>query len=431
MRDDEVNMRAFLVPLLAMTALAALSPQASAWQQDRFLVTFWCPPPATDEALSAVAAEGYNLTWAAPDKLDVVAKHGLKALVQDGLLDPTALDNPTRRADLDAMISKVKDHPAVEGYFITDEPGSGAFPGLGRLVAFIRERDPKHLAYINLFPTYANEEQLGVTADEAERQRVGIPLNFAGVGDYKKAILAYNEYLRQFVQVVKPELVSYDHYHFLKNNVDGGQYFLNLGLVREAAKSAGLPFLNIIQACTIEPSWRLVNKDELRWLVYTTIAYGGRGISYFLYWGPASYGGLYQEGVRMPLALDVAAINAELKTIGPEMMKLDSVGVYHTDPAPVGGVLIPSDSPVKIVNGGQFVLGLFSIAGKTDTFMIVNRDYRGNASAKVLLPESVRALKEFDRKSGSWKTYTSVTPGNPVTIGLDPGDGRLMKMVTR
>jgi 2-isopropylmalate synthase len=49
---------------------------------------------------------------------------------------------------------------------------------------------------------------------------------------------------------------------------------------------------NIIEASIIEPSWRLVNKNELRFLVYTTLAYGGRGISYFLYWGPKSYGGL-------------------------------------------------------------------------------------------------------------------------------------------
>ena len=48
----------------------------------------------------------------------------------------------------------------------------------------------------------------------------------------------------------------------------------------------------------------------MRWLVYTTLAYGGKGISYFLYWGPKAYGGLYQDGVRTPLALDVAALVA-------------------------------------------------------------------------------------------------------------------------
>jgi hypothetical protein len=74
----------------------------------------------------------------------------------------------------------------MEAYFITDEPGAGAFPGLGKLVAYLRERDPAHLAYINLFPTYANEQQLGVSADAGARAKVGLPDNFAGVGTERR-----------------------------------------------------------------------------------------------------------------------------------------------------------------------------------------------------------------------------------------------------
>jgi hypothetical protein len=87
---------------------------------------------------------------------------------------------------------------------------------------------------------------------------------------------------------------------------DGNQYFLNLALVRLAAIDAGKPFLNIIQASQIEKAWRVPNAAETRFLIFTTMAYGGRGISYFTYWGPKSYGGLYQDGARMPLADAVA-----------------------------------------------------------------------------------------------------------------------------
>ena len=62
----------------------------------------------------------------------------------------------------------------MEAYYITDEPGAAAFAGLGRLVAYLRERDPGHLAYINLFPTYANEQQLGITADSVKNRGQGI-----------------------------------------------------------------------------------------------------------------------------------------------------------------------------------------------------------------------------------------------------------------
>ena len=99
---------------------------------------------------------------------------------------------------------------------------------------------------------------------------------------------------------------------------------------------ANRPFLNIIQASIVEKVWRLPKINELRWLVFTTMAYGGRGISYFTYWGPESYGGLYQDGKKSPLAGQVAELNAEIEKFGPALMELDSIGAYHTEPLPLG-----------------------------------------------------------------------------------------------
>ena len=240
----------------AISLVAGAAEPAKGWTQKQFIITFWCPPPITDQALAAVAAEHYNLTWVPVEGLDVVAKHKLRAMLTSDLLNPATLDVAAKRAQLDALIEKVKKHPAMEAYYITDEPGAGAFAGLGKLVAYLRQRDPAHLAYINLFPSYANEAQLGVSADAAERARVGYPLNFAGVGASDKTVLAYRGYLKKFVNIVKPDLISYDHYHFMKKD-DGKQYFLNLALIRDAAIEAGKPFLNIIQASLVEKVWRL------------------------------------------------------------------------------------------------------------------------------------------------------------------------------
>jgi hypothetical protein len=338
------------------------------------------------------------------------------------------VDNPGQAAKLDALIKKVRDHPGLEGYFLTDEPGTGAFPGLGKLVAFIRERDPAHLSYINLYPTYASKEQLGVSADAAERAKVGIPSNYAGVGTNAETAAAYREHLRMYLEVVRPELISYDHYHFMESG-DGHQYFLNLELIREAAIGARLPFLNIIQAAHFDPSWRQVSKHDLRFLIYTTLAYGGRGISYFTYWGPKSYGGLYQDGARAPLALDVAALNGELKVLGPTMLKLNSTGVYHTDPLPTGGRAIPADAPVRITGGGEFVLGFFGDLGRTTAFMVVNRDYRKTAVAQIVLPAGVRGVQEFGRGSGKWRGYSADAERGRMVVELAPGDGRLFRLV--
>ncbi len=411
-----------------LVGLAAEPKSAAAWQQKQFLITFWCPPPATDEALAAVAAEHYNLTWVPVEGLDVAAKHGLRAMLTDALLNPAVLDDAAKRTQLDALIERVKQHPALEAYYITDEPGAGAFPALGRLVAYLRERDPAHLAYINLFPTYANEAQLGVSADAAERAKVGYPQNFAGVGASNKTVLAYQEHVRKFVEVVRPELISYDHYHFCQGH-DGKQYFLNLALIRLAAIEAKKPFLNIIQASIVEKVWRLPNAAEMRWLVYTTLAYGARGISYFTYWGPASYGGLYQDGKPAPLSRDVAALNAEISRLGPTLMELDSVGVYHTDPLPFGTEAIPAGAPVQVVGKGEFVLGLFGRSGRADSFMIVNRSYKDPAEAQLKISLPGRKLQELDRKTGKWADREVLGDDRTIKLKLEVADGRLLRVV--
>ncbi|MBE0536918.1 MAG: hypothetical protein IH624_14735 [Phycisphaerae bacterium] len=424
--------RKMTIPLIFTTMLwvqfacAGAQDNEACWKQDRFLITFWCPPPATDEALARVAAEHYNLTWVGEEGLDAAQRHGLRAMLTSGLLDPAALDDAGRRAQLDALIERVKGHAALEAYYIVDEPGAQAFAGLGRLVAYLRERDPKRLAYINLFPTYANEQQLGVTAAAAVRGREACPTHLAGVGPDNAVVLAYREHLLQFVDIVKPDLISYDHYHFFREG-DGPQYFLNMALIREAAMMSGKPWLNIIQASTLEKVWRLPNAAEMRWLVFTTMASGGRGISYFTYWGPEAYGGLYQDGKAAPLAAVVAGINAEIENFGPALVKLDSLGVYHTEPLPLGTEGVPADAPVQIVSEGEFVLGLFGRDERVSAFMVVNRSYSKTAEAVLKLKLGDGTLEELDRASGKWIKASAAGPDENVKVVLPPGDGRLFR----
>lgn len=398
----------YVPQILACLMLTAGTSKTDAkpWKQDRILITFWSAPPATDAALAVVAAEGYNLTWAPESGLDTVHKYGLKAMLQDSLLTPASLDVPDQRAKLDALIDRVKRHPALAAYFITDEPSAAAFPGLGRLTAYLREHDPAHYAYINLFPTYASNEQLGTKGD---------------------TVMAYQEHLRQFIEVVKPEILSYDHYHFFKTS-DGQQYFLNLGLIRQNSLKIGVPFVNIIQACTIEKTWRLPTADEVRWLVYTTLAYGGRGISYFLYSGPVAYGGLYQDGKKMPLADDVAVLNHEIAALSPALMRLESLGVYHTDPLPQGGEALPESSPVHFVGPGEFVLGLFGSKSKATAFMVVNRNYKQEAEAHLSTPPGTRRIEEYDRTTKRWSICPTLGADGILSVPLKPGDGRLFRL---
>jgi hypothetical protein len=53
-------------------------------------------------------------------------------------------------------------------------------------------------------------------------------------------------------------------------------------MIRRAAQDANVPFLNIVQACSWTPARRVPNGDEMRYLLYSTLAYGAQGISYYV-----------------------------------------------------------------------------------------------------------------------------------------------------
>ena len=258
------NACGFLVFVIAYGAYASSAEKnpGAKWKMGSPIVSYWAGPmPMTDAVALQMAEGGWNLVWCRESELDVAQRHGLRAQLHDALLRPATLDNPALRAKLDALITRVKRHPALYSYFLRDEPNATNFPALGRMVAYLRQRDPAHLAYINLFPTYASNRQLGNAGDK---------------------ITAYRAHLQQYLEIVHPDLISYDHYQFAKRG-DTPDYFLNLALIREAALGAGLPFLNIVQACTWSPSMRVPTPDEMRYLVYTSVAYGAQGISYYVY----------------------------------------------------------------------------------------------------------------------------------------------------
>lgn len=401
------------------------SQPAGAWRVGTPIATYWAGPgyggqPLVEAEARQVAEAGFNLAWATEKELDVAHKHKLRALLNDALIAPATLDDAGQRGKLDALIDRVKVHPAMYAYFITDEPAAGAFPALGKLVAYLRERDPAHMAYINLFPTYATNEQLGTQGD---------------------VVTAYREHLRQYIEVVKPALISWDHYQFAIEGRDNDQYFLNLALIRKASMDAGLPYLNIVQACTWAPeAMRSPGPDELRYLVYTTLAYGAQGISYFVYSYPPMYkpgtGQLVTpEGKTTDLYDAVKKLNPEFVAIASELQKLTSLAIYHAGMVPRGGEALPADcafrfepalpraehKPPAPIQG--LMIGLFGAsAGKPTHAVVVNLSYKEPATTKLV---ASGAMSLFDASAGKWGREAK----DGLELRLVRGGGALVRLV--
>ena len=395
--------------------------RADAWTVGSPIVTYYAGPgyhPSgpgmTDAAAQQMAEGGFNVVWCGEHELDVVHRHGLRAQLRDGLLSPATLDDPVRRAELDALIDRVRRHPALYCYFITDEPSAAAFPGLGKLVAYLRQRDPARMAYINLFPTYANNQQLGTEGD---------------------TVTAYREHLRQYVEIVKPDLISYDHYQFASNG-DLEGYFLNLAMIRRASLDAGLPFLNIVQACSWTPVRRVPNADEMRYLVYTTLAYGAHGISYYVYCWPGHEGGIaLPDGTPTPIYHALKTLNREFVAIVQQLQPLESLAAYHTGMIPQGAQPLPHDAPFRLdpplppleiqplqrIRGA--LLGYFGNSGQTSHVVVVNLDYKTDSTMTLVGPGD---LEIFDATSGTWEA----AGGHRAELQLPGGGGKLVRLAS-
>ncbi len=406
-----------LVFAIAFSLRAAETP-GPAWKLGRPIVTYWAGPPMTDKVAQQMADGGWNLVWCSEKELDVAQRHHLRGQLQDGLLSPQVLDNPAQRAKLDALVARVSKHPAMYCYFVCDEPCATDFPALARLVAYLRQHDPAHLAYINLFPTYAENKQLGTKGD---------------------TVPAYREYLRQFIERVKPALLSYDHYQFaVKGDNDG--YFLNLALMREISQEHGLPFLNIVQTCTWDPSMRIPTGDEVRYLVYTTLAYGAEGISYYVYCTQRHKGMIAKaDGTPTPLYHTLKSANREFAAIAGQLQPLRSLGIYHAGMTPTGtkpldkSVSFRLEPPVPAMayKGPERVkgilLGLFGPTGKdhgpekATHVLVVNLDYKATDCRTIVGPGK---LEVFDALAGKW----SAAGDKGAALSLPPGGGKLVRL---
>ncbi len=426
--QSKTNLRArYAACLIGLTtlSLASFSPaqenQPSRWKMGTPLVTYFAGPPMTDASAKQIADGGFNLVWTPEPGLTKAQQYGLRWMLQTPLLNPRTaphvFDDAVKYPQLQALIARVKDNPQLYGYYLIDEPTATQFEEIGKTVAYLRKESPGSLAYVNLYPTYATVKQLGV-----EEQ-----------GD---KVANYKEYLRQYIETVKPDLLSYDHYHFQQGK-DGLDYFLNLGLVRQAALDANLPFMNIIQASKYGPEVRAPKENELRWLNNTTLAYGGQGISYFVY----HVGSFYQkysddpgqmmkpDGSPTPQYEAAKQLNPQFATIASQLQPLRSLGAYHVGKEYEGTQKLPANAPFRLQatspNGQEagMLLGYFGNATKPNApshVFVVNLDYSNAATTTLIGPGKLSTFNALER------TWAPVN-GSQTTLTLPPGGGVLVR----
>ena len=286
-----------------------------------------------------------------------------------GTPDPAT---PDGKAKIDAAIEICSRYPNCLGYFLTDEPGTAAFPLLGRVVAYLREHDPKRLAFINLLPTYANEQQLGAKT--------------------------YREHVERYIAEVKPEVVCYDNYPCVGPDDWRGDYYLNMELVREISAKAGLPFWNFALS-TGHYGYRVPTKADLALQAFSDLAYGARGVFYFTY-GHVNAEGFGQaimdaEGRPTPTYELVRRLNPVVRAWG--LWLAESLAVCHVGEVPEGARPLEAGDPDQAVvacEPGNCIIATMRAKSGALAVMVVNKDRHHEQAFRLRFREGIEKAAE-------------------------------------
>ncbi len=301
------------------------------------------------------------------------------------------------------LCEEYRGYEALNGFDLIDEPHASCFDGIAQVVAAFRRYAPQWETVVNLFPNYANAEQLGHAT--------------------------YDEHLADFIARVQPDFLSYDHYHFLGRDCPKPQFtstgdrredlivesaylendrpgfFENAEAVRRHARQNGLDAMAIVLLTEHGP-YRNLTRAELSWEAAMCLAYGFRRVSYFTYevpigaeddvwrWDNAMVDG---EGHPYQHYYDVQAIAKWLLPLGEHLFTLDCERVCHTAAEPLQHGRIASIT-------GDAVCGCYS----DGSVLVVNKSHLREATFAVAAEELIRYLPEEGR---------FVPCGNTLTLG--------------
>ena len=255
--------------------------------------------------------------------------------------------------DPEGTAAKVKDHPALFGYSLGDEPNNARFPVLADMADRLRSVDPDHVIYVNLFPNYAPDEVLGST---------------------------YPEHVRKYIEEVRPPLVSFDFYPVTEDGIRE-RWWENLEVISRESAAAGLPFWAFALSTSHKP-YPIPTMASLRLQFYTDLAYGAQGLQYFTYWNPVP--GTWDfhdapidlDGNRTPVYDLVKAMNAELQARADIFVGDKVLQVRHTGETVPPGVTPLTDLPEPLTaldtHGKGAVVSLLENGGFR-YLMLVNR----------------------------------------------------------
>ena len=341
--------------------------------------------------------------------LTLCDKYGISYLVNDSRFRTKDFSE----AEGIAALNEYQKHSSFVGIAVHDEPFLRDMESLRLARQRHKKVFEKACFHTNLFPIYC--DSAGITMCETHEN-----------SSYEE----YVRYIETYIDCANPDHLSYDFYPFKgKENEVDPVYFENMEFIRAYAEKLKVPYWCFIQVT----SWhkgviRNTTEKEIRWQVFTSLAYGSKGINYFTFCTPIDcYAALFDEamldrkGRPTPSYYYVQNVNKRLIKIGKELLYAE-----HKAIIPPIKKVAPIESPIARTNCVIFkdvcvdtcLTGIFEKDGEP-LYFICNTDFEQSADYKMIFEKNVK-LQNVE----TGEFYE----GDAVSLCIPPADGVLLKI---
>ncbi len=305
--------------------------------------------------------------------------------------------------EIQAEARKYSHIPGVIGYFVTDEPPQASI--YAHTFGAFKSVMPNADVHLNFVPN---------------RQ------NYVGLLESVENVSENLEYL------------MWDRYIY--PNGDGifeESFFAVSEEARALALKYGVKTSQYIQSMGFNGTMRSPSGDDIRYNVNAALAYGNKQIAYFCFREPEILGGgetyydaiVETDGTPTEKYASVAETNFAAQAMGPTLMSVEALGVYHTGEQNGATKEVPEDFFLKASSSssrGLIVSFMRNMETKQNYVMLVNRDYKQNATAAFTVSEDITSLHYVSQETGELVEMPKT--GDGYSVDLLPGGCILLKV---
>lgn len=399
------------------------------------------PDYITDEIWEAIADCGINLMIYSPTNyrqyknqvlknLELGAKYNVGVVVNDGSILAQRNEETVSKEKIMELMSEYMNYPSFAGVYLIDEPHTDYF-------------HPE--STINDLNDYGElgrvlNQELGVFCYQQAYPSTG------GKNEHNR----YEQYIRDYCEVLQPTYLLYDRYPFDKVNVGKiNDHFFDLAIIRKVAEEKNIPFWAYMgcgsqwnegtASGTVNIKEYFPLEGEFDWHINTCLAFGMQGMVFFPLIQPYHFslssdgfdfginGVLGTMGNKNRWYYYIQEISKHIGVIDEVLMNSVNKGVI------VSGAQAQEDTKLAkdydaIIEGtswrelkdveGDAMVGCFNYQGKTALYIVnYSTEYAQKINLKFYETEKITVIQNAETKH---------MKGSGITLDMLAGEGVLL-----